>query len=206
MATLLTKTPFDNTFVERMKVKFLYDLPIGYSEKIIESIVKTIGTVLHLNPDKNDVTHGIYYNYQSDSNRKMFAGILEFDKNEENPENPGAYEFTLSYDPEIVEKADKTAQDPVFSEMLDSTLMIEKGIKIPDAIARYVICSSVLEYLKEFVENQVNANPNEVVEFEIPGILTISGAIEDNSIVISMLPGADLKSKVVKDDAASEKK
>lgn len=205
ITTEITKTPFDNNFVEHMKSKYFYNLPQGYTDKVLIAIVKAIGTFLHDNPNKNEGTHGVYYTDPTDTNKKMFAGILEFDKNEDNPENPGAYEYTLSYDQGVIDKADKYATDPVYAELLNQTLIVGYGIHIADANARFIICSSALAYLKEFVENQVNANPTEILEFDFSGMLTVSGGVEDNEIAVAVIPGPDLKSKVVKDDASSEK-
>lgn len=203
------ETPIDNDYCAFMKAKYFFDLPTGYSGKLLTSIVQTMGKVLHDNPNKNEGVHGFYYKDPNEPNeankKKIFAGILEYDKNEDNPDQPGAYEFTLSYDPEIIEKADTDANDPIFSAMLHQVLSIEYGIYINDPSMRYTICSSLLAFVKQYIENQINANPNETYEFDIPGMLTITGGIEDNAIVISVLPGADLKSKYIKDDAASEK-
>lgn len=206
MATIeLKNTPFDENFVGHMRETHIYDLPKGHSHQIMASIIWAMARYLSAIPNKNEETHGVYYNDAVEYNKKNFCGILQFDKNEDNPENPGAYEFTLSYDNEICDLAQISAKDLTFSAILTTTLLENGGISISEPDSRYIICSELLTYLKKFMRDQIDANRNEIIEFDIPGIVIIRGGVEDNEAVISLVPGADIKSKAVKDDLSSEK-
>ena len=202
----LENTPASEQFRERMKEKHLFLLTNDISiSKIVACTLWAMGKYLSSLENKKEKANGIYMYMNTNPDVKFFASILEYDANDENDENPGAFEFTTSYDPEVTQKAGIPFTVEGFTLVLGATLMNMAGYGIASVEHRNTICSEAVNYLKEFVETQVQANPTEVIEFEHPGIFMIRGGVEDDKIIVSMVPGADLKSKCIKDDANSEK-
>lgn len=203
----LAKTPLSDQFREYLKEKRCYLIPDkAHAESIVACALWAAGSYLSALENKKDVTNGIYFYLTEDPENKIFGTILEYDKNEENEENPGAFEFTTSYDKEVIEKKTNIPMNnDLFIQALGNALAQRGGMLINEVGFRMIIVSDAIDFLRRFVENQVQANPSEVVEFEHPGVYVIRGGIEDGKVIISMTPGADLKSKAIKDDAASEK-
>lgn len=203
----LAKTPFADQFREYLKEKRCYIIPEdAKAESIVACVLWAAGSYLSALENKKDVTNGIYFYLTENPENKIFGTILEYDKNEENEENPGAFEFTTTYDNELIEKKTNIPMNnDLFIQALGNSLAQKGGMLINEVGFRMIIISDALDFLKRFVENQVQADPSTVVEFEHPGIYVVRGGVEDGKVIISMTPGADLKSKAIKDDAASEK-
>lgn len=203
---VLDQSPASDHYREHMKDKYHYMLTNDISvSRIVACTLWAMGKYLSTLENKKEHANGIYMYMDTNPDIKFFASILEYDANEENSENPGAFEFTTSYDPEVTQKATIPFSIEGFTHILGSTLVNMGGYSIVDINCRNTICAEAVKFLKKFVEDQVQANPNEVIEFEHPGIFMIRGGVEDDCVVVSMIPGADLKSKCIKDDANSEK-
>lgn len=202
----LENTPLSEQYREQMKNKYNFMITNDVSvSKIVSCTLWAMGKYLSSLEDKKEKANGVYIYMNTSPAEKLFASILEYDANAENEENPGAFEFTTSYDPEITQKANIPYSDALFIEILGSTLINKAGYGIPSIEHRCNICAEAFSILKDFVSDQVQANPTEVFEFEHPGIFVIRGGVEDGVIIVSMVPGADLKSKCIKDDLNSEK-
>lgn len=203
---ILENTPASEQYREHMKEAHLMLLTNDISiSKIVACTLWAMGKYLSSREDKKDKTNGVYMYLNTNPDVKFFASLLEYDANLENDENPGAFEFTTSYDPEITQKAAIPFTIEGFTGVLYTVLMQMAGYGIASVEHRNVICAEAVKFLKEFVEAQVQANPTEVIEFEHPGIFMIRGGVEDGKVIVSMVPGADLKSKCIKDDLNSEK-
>lgn len=202
----LDDTTFSDQYRDYEKEKRTFMLTSDISApKIIACTVWAIAAYLSSLENKKDATNGVYFYTNEAPEARFFAGILEYDKNEDNKDNPGAFEFSLSYDPEVIAKANYSCSSDMFVNILGTTLMQLGGMMINDVGYRVTLCADALDLLKRFIENAVREKPGEVVEFEYPGIYMIRGGVEDGHVIVTMVPGADLKHKVVKDDSASEK-
>ena len=88
----ITKAPINDEFRERLRQKYNYMLTGDFEmHKIISAVLWACGYYLSSLEDKKTNTNGIYYIKDVD---RLFACILEYDANEENEENPCAFDFT----------------------------------------------------------------------------------------------------------------
>ena len=203
-AVNINETPFNDQFKELERTKRLFNIENALGSKIIACTLWAVGSYLSSLENKKTETNGVYFSQLEMPDVKVFAGILEFDKNDEDSENAGAFEFTTTYDPEVMTKAAIPCTDPRFMEVLRTTLLTEGGMNINDAQARRNICTDAIEFLKRFIENQVQANPEAVVAIEYDGIYLACGGVEDDKIIVTIIPGADIKHKFINDDINSE--
>lgn len=201
----IDETPFNNQYKELERTKRIFDIGKARGSQIIACTLWAIGTYLSALENKKNEAHGVYFSQLEAPETKVFAGILEFDKNEDDEENAGAFEFTTTYDPETMARASIPCTDARFLDVLQTTLLTMGGMNISDVSARRNICTDALDFLKQFIENQVQANPSAVVALEYDGIYLACGGVEDDKIIVTIIPGADIKHKCIKDDANSEK-
>ena len=200
----LQETPFNQEYQEHMKLIYVYAVQPDVGTKLVSALMLTAAQFLKADEDKNKepVTIGIC---DFDNQDKFIIGFkLAFDANTENPENPGAYEFTITTDPEIIGNQKYTFANSILQQRLSCVLVEKLRLSIGNTQERMIVIQEAINVLKRFIENQAIGDPSKIHSYDIPLILKIDAGYEDGEFFSKYLPGEDLKTEI-KDDAAGSK-
>ena len=138
-----------------------------------------------------------------------FAAFVQYHENTENPDEPGNWSFTMTFNEEDLDSLEKkkavkkilynddaftatfckVAYDVSALEFMHSTYYLD---------AYFLIIDTLIQVLDR------EAKPNEVVDIEVPGYITASVSVENDEKVFAITPDGYLKA-IIKNDKALEK-
>jgi hypothetical protein len=137
-----------------------------------------------------------------------FAGIVKYNLNKENPDEPGNWDYVLTFNEDDLTELENTRKvkkllygDRAFQSLFDKIAYDIASIQFEQERYMYDACLLTIDTLVQVLDNE--AQPNEVVDIEMPGYFVASVGIEDNVKVFSIVPDGHMKA-IIKDDSALE--
>ena len=138
-----------------------------------------------------------------------FAAFVQYNENTENPEEPGNWSFSMTFNEEDINELEKKRvvkkilySDGMFKSELHKVAHDVGGITIRHDSYVHDAAIIVIDTLLMILDRE--AVEGDVVDIEMPGFFTASVGVEDDEKVFSITPGAMLKT-IIKDDKIIEK-
>lgn len=139
-----------------------------------------------------------------------FASWVEYHENEENPDEPGNWSYTMSFDEKSIDNLEKKKtvkkllySAPEFSSVFDKVSYDIAGIQFQHSTYMYDACILVIDTLIQVLDRE--AKEGEVVDIDLPGYFTASVSVEDGEKVFAITPDGHMKA-IIKDDSALDNK
>jgi len=138
-----------------------------------------------------------------------FAGIVEYHENKDNPDEPGNWSFTMTFDSKTLDTLEKSKSlkkylysSDAFKAIFDKVSYDVASIQFQHTQYMFDACGLVIDTLLQVLDRE--AKEDEVVDIELPGYFVASVSVEDGEKVFAITPDGHLK-QVVKDDTALDK-
>lgn len=138
-----------------------------------------------------------------------FAGIVEYHENKENPDEPGNWSFTMTFDPKTLDTIEKSKSlkkllysSDAFKAIFDKVAYDVAAIQFQHQTYMYDACQLVIDTLLQVLDRE--AKEDEVVDIELPGYFTASVSVEDGEKVFAITPDGHMK-QIIKDDTELDK-
>lgn len=137
-----------------------------------------------------------------------FAGIVEYHLNKDNPDEPGNWSFSMTFDENDITSLEKKktvnkvlCADDMFIHVFDNVAYDVASIRMESI--KYIIdaCYLVVETLLQILDREAKAN--EIVDIEFPGYFVASVSVEKDEKIYAITPEGHLKA-IIKDDSALE--
>ncbi len=137
-----------------------------------------------------------------------FAGIVKYNLNKENPDEPGNWDYVLTFNENDLTEVENTRKvkkllygDQAFHSLFDKIAYDIASIQFEQERYMYDACLLTIDTLIQVLDNE--AQPNEVVDIEMPGYFVASVGVEDGEKVFTITPDGHMKA-IIKDDSALE--
>lgn len=138
-----------------------------------------------------------------------FAGIVEYHENKENPDEPGNWSFTLTFEEKTLEILEKNKMvkkllysSDAFKAVFDKVSYDVAGIQFEHQTYMLDACLLVVDTLIQVLDRE--AKDGEIVDIELVGYFVASVSVEDNEKIFAVTPDGYLK-QIIKDDTALDK-
>ena len=135
-----------------------------------------------------------------------FAAIVEYHINEANPDEPGNWSYTMTFNEEDIIELEKKktlrkflAGDEVFKSTLDKTAYDVGGFTFGRETFMYNSCLLTVDTILQVLDHE--AVEGQVVDIEIPGYVTASVSIQNGEKVFAIVPSGQMK-QLIKSDIA----
>lgn len=137
-----------------------------------------------------------------------FAGIVEYHQNTDNPDEPGNWSFSMTFNEDDITALEKKkvvnkvlCADQMFIQTFDNVAYDIASIRMESS--KYIIdaCYIVVDTLLQILDREAKAN--EVVDIEFPGFFVASVAVENDEKIFAITPEGHMKA-IIKDDSALE--
>ena len=128
--------------------------------------------------------------------------------NEDNPDEPGNWSFSMTFDENDIASLEKKkvvnkvlCADTMFIQTFDNVAYDVASIRMESS--KYIIdaCYLVIETLLQILDREAKAG--ETVDIEFPAFFVASVAVEGDEKVYAITPEGHLKA-IIKDDSALE--
>lgn len=133
-----------------------------------------------------------------------FAAIVEYHENTENPEEPGNWSYTMTFNEEDISDLEKRKKvnkllfgDDAFRSIMHKAAYDTAGIVFKHDTYIFDSCLLVIDTILQVLDNE--AKEGEVVDIEMPGYFLASVAVENGEKIFSITPDGHLK-HVIKSD------
>jgi hypothetical protein len=141
--------------------------------------------------------------FESDNQEFLAAGIVEFIENEDEPNNPGSWNYYWTWYKNDVPSNSKIYRvtDIQLSSYFRGVSQSKYGVSFYSA--SYIIDLTVylLEKIKQWLDE--NASETEEIGVEDPGVFQATVVVENGEKVYSIVPEGEIK-KLIKDDSSIE--
>ena len=179
------------------------DRPERIIKTFFTSIAAALSRIKVTDPDKATAlvlkdTSGVF----------KFGGIVEYHLNADNPDEPGNWSFSMTFDESDITSLEKKkvvnkvlCADAMFIQTFDNVAYDVASIRMESS--KYIIdaCYLVIETLLQILDREAKAG--ETVDIEFPAFFVASVAVEGDEKVYAITPEGHLKA-IIKDDSALE--
>lgn len=174
-------------------------------QRMYESFIAATSKFLSLVKKKDEVAALVL---TTTSGSYKFGAWVEFHENE-NPDEPGNWSYTMSFNEEDLASVEKTKQvkkylygDNSFMRVYDDCCYDIGAIQFNSSGYMYDSCIIMVDTIIQILDAE--AVEGEVVDIVLPGYVTFSVSIEGDEKVFAVTPDGAMKA-VIKDDAAIAK-
>jgi hypothetical protein len=138
-----------------------------------------------------------------------FAGIVEYHENTENPDEPGNWSYTMTFNEKDVDSLEKKRtvkkllySSDAFKAVFDKVAYDVAAIQFQHNTYMFDACLLVIDTLLQVLDRE--AQEGTVVDIDLPGYFVASVSVEDGEKVFAITPDGNMK-EVIKDDTALDK-
>ena len=138
-----------------------------------------------------------------------FAGIVEYHENKENPDEPGNWSYTMTFEEKTLEVLEKSKavkkllySSDAFKGVFDKVSYDVAGIQFEHQTYMFDACLLVVDTLIQVLDRE--AKEGEIVDIELPGYFVASVSVEDGEKIFAVTPDGYMK-QIIKDDTALDK-
>ena len=181
-----------------------YSLPNeeDVTQRLYESFIAATSKFLSLVKKKDEVAALVL---TTTSGTYKFGAWVEYHENE-NPEEPGNWSYTMSFyeeDLASIEKISKVKKylysDNAFMKVYDDCCYDVGSIQFDHISYMYDSCIIMIDTIIQILDAEAVAG--EVVDIVLPGYVTFSVSVEGDEKIFAVTPDGAMKA-VIKDDAA----
>lgn len=138
-----------------------------------------------------------------------FAAIVQYHENEENPDEPGNWSFTMTFNEDDIDSLEK--KKSVKKILYNDNSFTATFVKVAYDISAIEIMHTsycldsyllIIDTLLQILDREAKAN--EVVDIEVPGYITASVSVEGDEKIFAITPDGYLKT-IIKNDSVLEK-
>lgn len=186
----------------KMRTESRYALDPDYAEPIYEITFTTFSKFLNFMKSKENGSAAIICNdYKGNM---VFASIVRYFPNEEQPDMPGNWNLSYTLNPEDIKDvvSKHYTIDVAYTKMYNDIAVDLKNFQLSDVRFIIDVTRVCIELIKEFLDK--NAKEDEEVELLLPGIFRARVQVEDGEKIMSIEPDTTTK-QLIKDDLAIEK-
>ena len=184
---------------------YTFDTQDDRPDRIIKTVLATFSTYL----SKRKVSkpdEAVALILQDTSGNFKFAGIVEYFINADNPDEPGNWGYTWTFNEDDIKDLDKKKSvkkyivaDDAFKSIMDKVSYDIGGFVFERESFMYDACLLTVDTILQVMDHE--AKENEVVDVEMPGYFVATVAIENGEKIISLIPDGHMK-QVIKSDVA----
>lgn len=139
-----------------------------------------------------------------------FASIVEYHENTDNPDEPGNWSYTTTFDPNTLDNIEKNRKlkkllysSDAFKAVFDKVAYDLAAVQFQHQSYMYDACILVIDTLLQILDRE--AKENEVIDIELPGYFLASVSVEDGEKIFAITPDGHMK-QIIKDDTALDNK
>ena len=184
-----------------------FNLPEGVPEGVVKSWIAATASYLSMMKEANKDVATALVLIDTEGQFK-FAGIVKYNANEENPDEPGNWDFTMTFDEQDVKdlEEERTVKkfyysDDSFKNVYDKVGYDVGGIEFKHDRYMYDSAIILIDTIKQILDKE--AIPGEQVDLEIPGFATFTVGVENDEKIMVATPDGQMKA-IVKGDAELE--
>lgn len=151
-----------------------------------------------------DPTKAVALVLSSETGEFKFAGIVRYEENEKNPDDPGNWTYTTTFNEKDLEvlEGKRTVKkylcsDDSFKNTIDTVGYDVAGVQFKQERYIYDGCMIVVETLLQILDKEAVAG--ETVDIEYPGLFTASVSVEGDEKIFAITPDGAMK-ELVKSD------
>jgi hypothetical protein len=134
-----------------------------------------------------------------------FAGIVKYNANTENPDEPGNWDYSFTFNEDDVTELESTRKvkkllygDQAFHSIFDKIGYDIASIQFEQERYMYDACLLTVDTLIQILDNE--AIPGEDVDIEMPGYFVATVRVENDEKEFSITPDGHMK-EIIKDDS-----
>ena len=132
-----------------------------------------------------------------------FAAIVEYHENETNPDEPGNWSYTTTFNQDALDKLEKKKtvkkllyNTDQFRALFDKIGYDVTGISFHHQTYMFDACLLTIDTLLQILDRE--AREGEVVDIELPGYFVASVSIEDGEKIFAITPDGHMKEIITK--------
>ena len=169
-------------------------------EVLTKILFDGLATFLGLKKDRKAKT---CIRVQNTNEPLLFAGIVEYEPNTANEEQPGNWIFTITTDEKDVDECENNydISDMVFAQCLTQMAQLQYNLEYSEYIHAHRILIITAKAILEFLDQ--NASEEGPVELELENFFKATIEVVNDEKVIGIEPGGEIK-KRIKDDSKIE--
>lgn len=143
------------------------------------------------------------------NNEFRLAAIVEYSMNEENPDEPGNWSLSMTFNENDLKELEESKtvrifsmNDPAFKSIYDKVAKDVGGFQFPRETYMWDACLLIIDTLIQTLDSEAIAG--ETVDLDFDGYFVASVSIENDHKIMTIMPSEHMK-VIIKDDTILDK-
>lgn len=202
---LLEETQYHQAFVVNGNSMGFADMIEDIPERVTRSVFAACAEFLKKVKVK-DPEKAVALVLSSTSGTFKFAAIVQFSENEENPEDPGNWHYSHTFEESVLEDLEKSRSvkkylfsDDSFKTVLDDAAYNVGSIQFKKDRFLFSACNIVIDTILQVLDKE--AVEDEIVEIQYPGYFSATVEVENDKKSFGITPDGAMKEIVKNSDS-----
>ena len=182
---------------------YIFDINDDRPERIVKTMFTALATFLSVRKTSK-ADEAVMIEIQDVDGLFKLGAIVEYNINEENPDEPGNFSYTMTFNKEDIVDLEKRktvrkyfSSDETFKSIMDKAAYDIGGFAFDREIFIYDACRVTVDTLLQILDHE--AVEGQVVDIVEPGYFTASVAVNNGEKEFSITPDGHMKA-IVKSD------